>query len=126
MTYPSKEEILEMLADIEKKNKNKKRIPLKPLSRDASFSETWKFRISQKISEFKVTKGLSLEDMSQILQTDKANLSRIMNGHLDKITLDKLLSYLEILLVASKNKKIADKFHNEAEKFFKMEDIKFG
>lgn len=126
MTYPSKNEIISIITEIEKLAKNKKIDKLKALPKDASPLEKWKFRLSQKISEFRVVKGLSLEDMSQLLNVDKANISRIMNGHIDKVTLDKLLSYIEILLIASKNKKITEKFHANAQAFFNLEDIKFA
>jgi predicted XRE-type DNA-binding protein len=114
------------MTDIEKLLKTKKINKLRPLPKNASPLETWKFKLSQKISEFKIVRGLSLEDMSILLDSDKANISRIMNGHIEKVTLDKLLHYLEILLIASKNKKLSDKFHSDADNFFKLEDIKFA
>lgn len=126
MTYPTKDQIISIMNDIEKLKKNKKVLKLKSLSKNASAIDKWKFKISQKIAEFKAMKGLSLDEMSYLLKTDKANISRIINGHIEKVTLDKLLQYFEILLVASRNKKIADKFHNEADKFFKFDDVKFG
>lgn len=124
MTYPNKEQILKIMTEIEKK-KGKIDV-LKPLTKNSSPVEKWKFKISQKISEFRVVRGLTLEEMSSILGTDKANISRIMNGHIEKVTLDKLLQYLEITLIASKNKKAIDKFHMSADKFFDLDDIKFA
>ncbi len=88
--------------------------------------EKWKFKLSQKIAEFKVVKGLSLEDMSNLLNTDKANISRIINGHIEKVTLDKLIQYFEILLIASKNKKASQQFHANADKFFELDDVRFA
>ncbi|MEA9356605.1 XRE family transcriptional regulator [Bacteriovorax sp. PP10] len=126
MTYPSQEQIIQMMLKIEKKKAKGQIRKIKPLSKDASPLLHWKFKISQKIVEFKVIKGLSLEDMSNLLEVDPGNLSRILNGHIEKVTLDKLLSYLEILLIASKNKKASDNFHANAQKFFELEDVKFG
>lgn len=126
MTYPTKEQILSIMSEIEKHKKNGKISKIKPLSKDATPVQKWKFKLSQKIAEFKVVKGLSLEELSLLLNADQANISRIINGHIEKVTLDKLLQYLEIILIASKNKKAAEKFHTTADKFFDFEDVKFA
>ena len=126
MKYPSQEQIFQMMSQIEKQKAKGQIRKLKPLPKDASPLLHWKFKISQKIVEFKVIKNFTLEEMSNLLEVDPGNLSRILNGHIEKVTLDKLLNYLEILLIASKNKKITDKFHANAEKFFELEDIKFA
>ncbi len=125
MAYPSKDQIISIMTEIEKSNKKNKVARLKPLEKGATSLEKWKFKISQKIAEFRVVKGLSLEDMSKLLNTDKANISRIMNGHLDKVTLDKLILFLEIILIASKDKKNTEKFHATADKFFEFNEVKF-
>lgn len=126
MAYPSKDQIISIMTEIEKSNKKNKVARLKPLEKGATSLEKWKFKISQKIAEFRVVKGLSLEDMSKLLNTDKANISRIMNGHLDKVTLDKLILFLEIILIASKDKKNTEKFHATADKFFEFNEVKFA
>lgn len=126
MTYPTKEQILSIMTNIEQLQKKGKIGKLKPLSKTATALDKWKFNLSQKIAEFRVVKGLSLEEMSLILNTDKANISRIMNGHIEKVTLDKLLQYFEILLIASKNKKAAKDFHESADKFFELEKVRFS
>ncbi len=126
MAYPSKDQIFQIMSEIEKLKSKGKIRKLKPLSKDASPVLRWKFKLSQKIAEFKVIKGFTLDEMSNLLEVDPGNLSRILNGHIEKVTLDKLLSYMEILLIASKNKKASDKFHANAEKFFELEDIKFA
>jgi predicted XRE-type DNA-binding protein len=126
MAYPSKDQIFQIMSEIEKLKSKGKIRKIKPLSKDASPVLRWKFKLSQKIAEFKVIKGFTLEEMSNLLDVDPGNLSRILNGHIEKVTLDKLLGYLEILLIASKNKKVTDKFHANAEKFFELEDIKFA
>ena len=86
----------------------------------------WKFKVSQKIAEFKIIRNLSLEEMSLILNSDPANISRILNGHIEKVTLDKLIGYLEIILIASKNKKLSDQFQLDADKFFNLQNLKFA
>lgn len=126
MTYPTKEQIISIMSDIEKLKKNGKIGKLKVLPKNASAIDKWKFKLSQKIAEFKEVKGLSLEDMSNLLKTDKANICRIINGHVGKVTLDKLMQYFEILLIASKNKKVSERFHANADKFFELDDVKFA
>ena len=126
MAYPSKDQIFQIMSEIEKLKSKGKIRKIKPLSKDASPVLRWKFKMNKKIAEFKVIKGFTLEEMSNLLDVDPGNLSRILNGHIEKVTLDKLLGYLEILLIASKNKKVSDKFHENAEKFFELEDIKFA
>ena len=126
MAYPSKDQIFQIMSEIEKLKSKGKIRKIKPLSKDASPVLRWKFKMNKKIAEFKVIKGFTLEEMSNLLDVDPGNLSRILNGHIEKVTLDKLLGYLEILLIASKNKKVTDKFHANAEKFFELEDIKFA
>ena len=126
MAYPSKDQIFQIMSEIEKLKSKGKIRKIKPLSKDASPILRWKFKLSQKIAEFKVIKGFTLDEMSNLLEVDPGNLSRILNGHIEKVTLDKLLSYMEILLIASKNKKVSEKFHANAEKFFELDDIKFA
>jgi hypothetical protein len=126
MAYPTKEQIISIMSDIEKLKKNGKIEKLKTLPKNANPITRWKFKISQKMAEFKVIKGLTLDDMSALLKTDKANISRILNGHIEQVTLDKLIQYFEIILIASKNKKAADKFHANADKFFELDDVRFG
>ncbi|MBC7538822.1 MAG: XRE family transcriptional regulator [Bacteriovorax sp.] len=126
MAYPTKEQIISIMSDIEKQKKNGKIGTLKPLAKNATPLIKWKFKLSQKIAEFRVIKGLSLDDMSNLLNTDKANISRIVNGHIEKVTLDKLIQYFEIILIASKNKKASEKFHASADKFFEFDDVRFG
>jgi predicted XRE-type DNA-binding protein len=126
MTYPNKDQILSIMSKIEKQKRSGKINKLKPLTTEASPLQKWKFKLSQKIAEFKVVRSLSLEDMSQLLNTDQANISRIINGHIEKVTLDKLLQYLEVILIASKNKKAVAIFHTNADHFFELEDVKFA
>ncbi len=126
MTYPTKYQVLSILSNIEKQKKAKKINKLKPLPKNADSLIRWKFKISQKIAEFKIIRGLSLEEMSLLLDADPGNISRIINGRIEKVTLDKLLSYLEIILIASKNKKLSDQFHTEANNFFELQNLKFA
>lgn len=126
MAYPNKEEILKVMSEIEKKHKKGKLKTLKVLSKDATTTDRWKFKISQKLAEFKSIKQLSLEEMAKLLKTDKANLSRILNGHLQKTSLEKLYSYLSMVVIASKDKHLASLFNKKADQFFEFDELKFG
>jgi predicted XRE-type DNA-binding protein len=126
MSYPNKNQIEAIMSDIEKLHKKNKIAKLSPLPKNAQPLDKWKFKISQKIAEFKTMRGLTLKEMSTLLKTDQANVSRIINGRIEKVTLDKLLQYFEIIIIASKNKKMAEKFHVNADKFFELDEIKFA
>lgn len=115
-----------MMSKIESKKKRKLIRTLKPLKKDVSPILKWKFSLSQKIAEFKGIHQLSLEEMASLLKIDPANLSRIINGRIEKVTLDKLLNYIEILLIASKDKRLSEGFHHKADKFFSLDDVRFG
>ena len=114
------------MSKIEKQKKAGKINRLKPLPKNADSLMKWKFKLSQKIAEFKIVRNLSLEELAQLLNADQGNVSRIINGHIEKVTLDKLLSYLEIILIAAKNKKLSDQFHADADNFFKLQNLKFA
>ena len=126
MTYPPKKQILSIMTDIEKRKNVGQIKKIKPLSKNSTPLTLWKFKISQKMAEFKTIKGLSLDEMSSLLKTDKANISRILNGHVENVTLDKLIHYFEIILIASKNKSANEEFLLSAEKFFNFTNIKFA
>ena len=126
MTYPNKKQILSIMSDIEKSKTDGQIKKIKPLPKNSNPLTQWKFKISQKMAEFKTIKGLSLDEMSSLLNTDKANVSRILNGHIENVTLDKLVQYFEIILIASKNKNASKEFHQSAEKFFNLSNIKFA
>ena len=126
MSYPKKEQILKIISNIENQKKIGKVNKLRPLPKNSDSIMKWKFKVSQKIAEFKIIRNLSLEEMSLILNSDPANISRILNGHIEKVTLDKLIGYLEIILIASKNKKLSDQFQLDADKFFNLQNLKFA
>jgi predicted XRE-type DNA-binding protein len=126
MSYPNKNQIEAIMNDIEKLRKKNKIAKLSPLPKNAPPIDKWKFKISQKIAEFKTMRGLTLKEMSALLKTDQANVSRIINGRIEKVTMDKLLQYFEIVIIASKNKKMAEKYHLTADKFFDLNEIQFA
>jgi hypothetical protein len=126
MAFPSNIKILKVLESIEK-NKNKKddkilRVPM----RDGSIEERFKFNISQKFLEFKLAKEYTIDDMSKLLKTDRSNVSKILNGRLEKVCLEKLFQYLRIVVLASKNKELEKEFLKKTEEYIDFDEIKFA
>lgn len=126
MVLPSNREILKAVKDIEKKRRKKQDHVLRVPAINASIEERFKFSISQKLLEFKLARSYSFEEMAQILGTDRSNVNKILNGKIEKVSLDRLFSYLSIVVMASKNKKMASDFNKAVEHFIEFEELKFG
>lgn len=126
MPLPNNAEILKALNDIEKKKKIKLDNTIRIPSVNAPIEERFKFSISQKLLEFKISKGYSFDEMARLLGTDRSNVNKILNGKIEKVSLDRLFSYLRIVVLASKNKKIVSKFNKSVEHFIEFEELKFG
>jgi len=126
MALPSNTEILNALNDIDKKKKKKldNTVRIPPI--DVPMEERFKFSISQKLLEFKISKGYSFDDMAKLLGTDRSNVNKILNGRVEKVSLDRLFSYLRIVVMASKNKKLVSEFNKSVEHFIEFEELKFG
>lgn len=125
MALPSNTAILKALNDIEKKKKKKldNTVRIPPVG--ALMEERFKFSISQKLLEFKMSKRYSFDDMAKLLGTDRSNVSKILNGRIEKVSLDRLFSYLKIVVIASKNKKLVSEFNKSVERFIEFEELKF-
>jgi len=126
MALPSNTAILKALDEIEKKKKKKLDNTVRIPSLDASIEERFKFRISQKLLEFKMSKGYSFDDMARLLRSDRSNVSKILNGRIKKVSLDRLFSYLRIVVMATRNKKLVSDFNKSVEHFIKFEELKFA
>lgn len=126
MTLPSNKEILKAIEVIEKKRKKRQDYTLRVPAKNAPIEERFKFSISQKLLEFKLARNYSFEEMAQILGTDRSNVNKILNGRIEKVSLDRLFSYLSIVVMASKNKKMASDFNKAVEHFIEFEELKFG
>lgn len=126
MALPSNTEILKALADIEKKKKKKLDNTVRVPALNAPLEERFKFSISQKLLEFKISKGYSFDEMARLLGTDRSNINKILNGKIEKVSLDRLFSYLRIVVVASKNKKLVSEFNKNVEHFIEFEELKFA
>jgi DNA-directed RNA polymerase sigma subunit (sigma70/sigma32) len=126
MTFPSNAQILKALSEIEKKKKANMDSIIRIPPVNAPIEERFKFNISQKILEFKISKDYSLDDMAKLLGTDRSNVSKILNGRIEKVSLDRLFSYLRIVVLASKNKKMLSDFNKKIEHFIEFEELKFA
>ncbi len=126
MALPTNKAILKALAEIEKKKKKKldNTVRIPPI--DAPMDERFKFSISQKLLEFKLSKGYSFDDMAYLLDTDRSNINKILNGRVEKVSLDRLFLYLRIVVLASKNKKLVSDFNESVEHFIEFEELKFA
>lgn len=125
MALPTNTEILKALAEIEKKKKANLDSIIRIPPVNAPIEERFKFSLSQKILEFKMAKDYSLDDMAKLLGTDRSNVSKILNGRIEKVSLDRLFSYLRIVVIASKNKKMLTVFNKNVESFIEFEELKF-
>ena len=126
MALPNNLEILKALAEIDRKKKKKQDSTIRVPAKDAPVEERFKFNISQKLLEFKIARGYSFEDMAKILGTDRSNVSKILNGKISKVSLDRMFFYLRIIVLASKNKKMLNDFNKNVEHFIEFEELKFG
>lgn len=126
MALPSNPEILKALDEIEKKKKKKLDSTVRVPSVNSPIEERFKFSISQKLLEFKISKGYSFDEMARLLGTDRSNVNKILNGKIEKVSLDRLFSYLRIVVMASKNKKLVSEFNKSVEHFIEFEELKFA
>lgn len=126
MALPSNHEILKALGDIEKKKKKKLDNTVRVPSAHSSVEDRFKFNISQKLLQFKISKGYSCDEMACLLRTDRSNINKILNGKIEKVSLDRLFSYLRIVVIASKNKKLVSSFNKSIEQFIEFEELKFA
>jgi hypothetical protein len=126
MALPSNTEILKVLKSIDKKKNTVNDRTLRVPSKDAPIEVRSKFKISQKLLEFKLSKDYTIDDMSKLLKTDRSNISKILNGHIENVSMDKLLSYLQIVIIASERKQLEKDFFKNTEEYFDFDDIKFG
>ncbi len=67
------------------------------LGPDASLVDQIKYRLCGKIVEYRRTRGISQKDLANLLGVDEPEMSRILHYKIDRYTIDRLLSYLEVL-----------------------------
>jgi len=114
MKYPEKERILKVLEQIEQK----KILPTKLLSHDASTTQKVKFGICQKIIRYRRETEYTGKELAEILGVTPAVISRILHCNIERFTIDTLLAYYEKLLFAKKDKKALKEFKKQFEMLF--------
>lgn len=82
--WPSNEKIEEVLEIV--KNADASR----PLPKGADAVDRLKHRLCREVLMFKHTRELSNEDMAKMLDVDKSEVSKIINYHIDRYTIDRL------------------------------------
>lgn len=82
--WPSNERIKEILKIAEKAD------AAKPLSKDADAVDKLKHRLCREILIFKHTEKLSNEELALKMGVSKTEVSKIINYHIERYTIDKL------------------------------------
>jgi predicted XRE-type DNA-binding protein len=91
MGYPSKAKLKEMEAKLKDAEAT---LMVGPSSTPA---EKFRWELCQSLVRYMFEKKLSQVDFSDLLGIDQARVSEIVNHRIDKVSTDKLLSYLERL-----------------------------
>ena len=102
MTHPNREEILEILKEIENKENKGEVVANKGLPANASPIDKMKYQLCQNISKYKRLKGFSNIDLSKLLKIDPSMISRITHCHIEKFKVDSLLTYYQVILLSLK------------------------
>ncbi len=84
--WPSNDRIKEVLKIAEESES------VRPLPKDADAVDLLKYKLCRQILIFKETQGISLDEMSKRLEVGKTDVSKIINYHIDRYTIDKLYS----------------------------------
>jgi predicted XRE-type DNA-binding protein len=82
--WPSDEKIKEVLEIAENAD------AARPLSKNADAVDKLKHRLCREILIYKHTNNLSHEEIAKILGIGKTEVSKIVNYHIDRYTIDKL------------------------------------
>ena len=83
-TWPSKEKIKEVLEIADKAD------AARPLPKDADAIDKLKHRLCREILIFKETNNLSHDQIGKKLGVGKTEVSKIINYHIERYTIDKL------------------------------------
>lgn len=109
MAYPSKEEIVKVLDQIERGRIKATRL----IPANASLSDQVKFALCQRVIRFKMVRGYSNKELGQLMGVTPAVVTRIVHCHIERFKIDSLLSYYECLLISLKSKKAISDFKKE-------------
>jgi predicted XRE-type DNA-binding protein len=67
------------------------------LGTDASLVDRIKQNLCSKIVEFHARSGVSQKELAHMLRVDEPEMSRILHYHIERYSIDRLISYLELL-----------------------------
>jgi predicted XRE-type DNA-binding protein len=91
MSFPKKDEIDEVLKELEKKEGTA------ALSPDATPLEKLRFGICQKFLKFKLENNLTQKELAKTLEVDEAKVSKILHHRIKEFSTDRLINlYLKI------------------------------
>ena len=119
MSYPSKDEILSILSEIEANEKSGEAVYYKGLPVDASPIDKMKYNICQNILKYKHSKKFSNVALGKLLSINPSAVSRIIHCHIDKFKLDILLQYYQVVLISMNDPKLMKSYEKKMESFFK-------
>lgn len=91
MSFPSESELKKIRKKL-KKTSGTLMLPPNPTP-----LEKFRWDICQKFVIYKHEKNLTLEEMAEILGTDKAKLSKILRHRIESFSTDRLLTLLQII-----------------------------
>ena len=98
--YPTEKQIKLALEKIKKAD------AARPLPPDADIVDKSKYNLCQGLCKYALNHSLTLKDMANILKIDKAEVSRILNCHINRFTLDRLIR-LSLIVYPKKSYKLA-------------------
>lgn len=98
--YPTEKQIKLALEKIKKAD------AARPLPPGSDVVDASKYKLCQNLCKYAVTHKLTLKEMAHILKIDKAEVSKILNCHINRFTLDRLIR-LSLIVYPKKSYKIA-------------------
>ena len=98
MAMPKKAQINKVLKEIEKREKDGEKVGTKIEIDLETLSGVFKYNLCKNIIRIKREKGLKNSELATLMGVDEAISSRITHYRVSKISLDKILIYLEALL----------------------------
>jgi predicted XRE-type DNA-binding protein len=84
-SFPSKDKIQKALKKLDNVDSSKMLPP------NADRVDHFKFSLCREILEYKLDNELTLDEMAEALEIGKTDVSKIVNYHIERYTLDKLI-----------------------------------
>jgi len=121
MGYPNKDKVLKILDTLDEKEKQGKIVSSKILPLAATAADRMKFKLCEAILKFKHAENLTNQDLANRLGINKSDVSRILHYHIESFTLDRLVNYLQALLIASELPYLNDYLNLQIEAFLDVD-----